>query len=45
MERWPVSPTFDQRTLATLVREELADRGLRPDKIDERRSAFARDLL
>ncbi|WP_459190795.1 tyrosine-type recombinase/integrase [Halosimplex sp. J119] len=44
-ERWPVFPTFDHRTLATLAREELADRGLRPEEIDERRDAFARDLL
>jgi integrase len=44
-ERWPVFPTFDQRTLATLVREELTDRGLRPDDIDDRRDGFARDLL
>ncbi|MFC7143024.1 tyrosine-type recombinase/integrase [Halosimplex aquaticum] len=44
-ERWPVFPTFDHRTLATLVQEELADRGLRPETIDDRRDAFARDLL
>ena len=44
-ERWPVFPTFDQRTLASLVREELADRGQRPDAIDEQRAAYARDLL
>jgi integrase len=44
-ERWPVFPTFDQRTLATLVREELADRGLRPEAITERREAYARDFL
>ena len=44
-ERWPVFPTFDQRTLAELVREELSDRGERPDAIDERRSEYARDLL
>ena len=44
-DRWPVFPTLDQRTLATLVRDELADRGLRPDDIDERRGEYARDLL
>ncbi|WP_424016275.1 tyrosine-type recombinase/integrase (plasmid) [Halorientalis pallida] len=44
-ERWPVFPTFDQRTLATLVQDELADRGNRSDAIEERRAEFARDLL
>ncbi|WP_226023782.1 tyrosine-type recombinase/integrase [Halomicrobium salinisoli] len=44
-DRWPVFPTFDQRTLADLVRDELADRGLRPEAIDERRAAYVRDLL
>jgi integrase len=44
-ERWPVFPTFDQRTLANLVREELAGRGERPEAIQERRDAYARDLL
>jgi integrase len=44
-DRWPVFPTFDQRTLATLVREELADRGLRSEAIAERRETYARDLL
>jgi hypothetical protein len=44
-ERWPVFPTFDQRTLAGLVQEELADRGEHPDKIDEQRAGYARDLL
>lgn len=44
-EQWPVFPTFDQRTLATLVREELAERGLQPDAISERREDYARDLL
>jgi len=44
-ERWPVFPTFDQRTLATLVKDELADRGLRAEGIDERRDEHARDLL
>jgi integrase len=44
-ERWPVFPTFDQRTLANSVREELADRGERPEAIQDRRDAYARDLL
>ena len=44
-DRWPVFPTLDQRTLAELVREELADRGERPDTTDERRDEYARDLL
>ena len=44
-KRWPVFPTFDQRTLATLLKHELADRGLRPDAIAERRDEYARDLL
>ncbi|WP_246023076.1 tyrosine-type recombinase/integrase [Halosimplex halophilum] len=44
-ERWPVFPTFDRRTLSELVREGLADRGLGPDAIAERRGAHARDLL
>ena len=38
-------PRFDHRTLATRVREELADRGFQPAAIDDRRSAYARDLL
>ena len=38
-------PTFDQRTLAGLVQDELTDRGERPDAIDERRGEYARDLL
>jgi integrase len=44
-DRWPVFPTFDRRTLADLVREELADRGLTPDAVAERRENAARDLL
>jgi len=44
-ERWPVFPTFDQRTLAELVTEGLADRGDRPAAIDRRREEYARDLL
>ena len=44
-ERWPVFPTFDQRTLAGLVQDELADRGERPETIGERREAYSRDLL
>lgn len=38
-------PTYDQRTLTTLVLDELADRGERPDAIDERRAKYAPDLL
>ena len=44
-DRWPVFPTFDQRTLAGRVRTELADRGTRPESIAKRRDAHARDLL
>jgi integrase len=44
-ERWPVFPTFDQRTLSSLVQEGLADRGLQPDDVDDRRDEFVRDLL
>ena len=44
-ERWPVFPTLDQRTLATLVRDELANRGQQSGAIQERRDAFARDIL
>ncbi|MFD1647861.1 site-specific integrase [Haloarchaeobius litoreus] len=44
-DRWPVFPTFDQRTLAGLVQDGLADRGLRPGEIDDRRGEHARDLL
>jgi len=44
-ERWPVFPTFGQRTLATLLKDELADRGLRPDAIDKKRDEYVRDLL
>jgi integrase len=44
-ERWPVFPTLDQRTLATLVKDELADRGKRSDAIEEQREEYVRDLL
>ena len=44
-DRWPVFPTFDQRTLADLVRDTLSDRGERPNEIDEQRNGYARDLL
>jgi hypothetical protein len=44
-DRWPVFPTFDQRTLARRIRTALADRGLRPDAIADRRGEHARDLL
>jgi hypothetical protein len=40
-----VFPTFDQRTLSELVRDALADRGERPEKISERREEYVRDLL
>ncbi|MFC4246890.1 tyrosine-type recombinase/integrase [Natribaculum luteum] len=44
-DRWPVFPTFDQRTLAELVRNALEDHGLKPTEIDERREEYPRDLL
>ncbi|MGZ0747310.1 phage integrase SAM-like domain-containing protein [Haloparvum sp. AD34] len=44
-DRWPVFPTFDQPTLATILQDELADRGEHPEAIDEQRSEYARDLL
>jgi integrase len=44
-DRWPVFPTFDYRTLSTLVQDELADRGFRPGRIDEKRDEYPRDLL
>jgi integrase len=44
-DRWPVFPTFDQRTLGELVQEGLTDRGEQSDAIDERRDEYARDLL
>ena len=44
-ERWPVFPTFDQRTLAKLVREELEERGEHPEAITECCDEYARDLL
>ena len=44
-ERWPVFPTFDQRTLAALVRDELADQGKQPDDIEDLRAEYSRDLL
>jgi integrase len=42
--RWPVFPTFGRATLAELVTEELADRGVRPERIQDQRAA-SRDLL
>jgi hypothetical protein len=45
IERWPVFPTLDQRTLAGLVQEELADRGVQSETIGERREEYVRDLL
>jgi hypothetical protein len=44
-DRWPVFPTFDQRTIGTKVREELADQGFHPDSIEDRRNEYAHDLL
>jgi hypothetical protein len=44
-DRWPVFPTLDQRTLAELVQEELADWGEKSEAIDERRDEYARDHL
>jgi len=44
-ERWPVFPTLDQRTLAGLVQEELADRGEQSGAIEKRREEYARDIL
>ncbi|WP_255153131.1 tyrosine-type recombinase/integrase [Halorarius halobius] len=44
-DRWPVFPTFDQRSLANVVREELTDRGEHAEAIQERRDAYTRDLL
>jgi integrase len=44
-ERWPVFPTFDQRTLAGLVEDVLAEQGKRSGAITERREEYARDLL
>ena len=44
-ERWPVFPTLDQRTLAELVQEELADRGEQSGAIEGLRDEYARDLL
>jgi len=44
-DRWPVFPTFDQRTLGGLIQEELADRGETPGVIAELRKEYTRDLL
>jgi hypothetical protein len=44
-DRWSVFPTFDQRTLAGLMQEDIADRGERPDATDQRREEYACDLL
>ena len=38
---WPVFPTFDQRTLAALVQDELDG----PDTIEDQRDEYARDFL
>ena len=44
-ERWPVFPTLDQRTLAELVQEELADWGEPSEAIDERRGDHSVDAF
>lgn len=44
-ERWPVFPTFDQQTLATQIKSEFANRGMRPEQIEERRENYVRDIL
>ncbi|WP_283402478.1 phage integrase SAM-like domain-containing protein [Halorubrum sp. DM2] len=44
-DRWPVFPTFDQRTLADLINTELSNRGEQPAAIDDRREEYARDFL
>jgi hypothetical protein len=44
-DRWPAFPTFDQRTLAVPIQNELVDRGKRPDAIAKRREEYDRDLL
>jgi len=44
-DNWPVFPTLDQRTLAELVTDELGNRGLKPEAIDELREEYARDIL
>jgi hypothetical protein len=44
-ERWPVFPTFDQRTLGPLVRRELTDRGYKPAAVGTRRDEFVRDIF
>ncbi|RXK47831.1 tyrosine-type recombinase/integrase [Halorientalis pallida] len=44
-DRWPVFPTFDQRSLGKLVQEELTDRGHKPAGVEDRRDDFVRDLL
>jgi integrase len=40
-ERWPVFPTFDQRTLAALVQGELDE----SETLDQLREGYARDFL
>jgi integrase len=44
-QRWPVFPTFDQRTLSECVQGKLADRGTHPEAIANKRDEYARDLL
>jgi integrase len=43
--RWPVFPTFDQRSLADLVTSKLAEDGLKQDEIKDLRDEYPRDLL
>jgi len=43
--RWPIFPTFDQRTLANLVGDQLAAHQERPVVTQKRRDAYVRDLL
>lgn len=43
IDRWRMFLTFGYRTLGELVQEELADLGVRPDAINERRDEYARD--
>ena len=43
IDRWRMFLTFGYQTLGELVQEELADLGVRPDAINERRDKYARD--
>lgn len=44
-DRWPVFPTFDRQSLQSLVVDELADRGLQMDEIEEVREEYVRLFL